>query len=83
MNGVRDYIDAFGDRLAHVHVHDNHGKWDEHLCLGRGKIDFRKIVRLLKEINYDRTVTFEVFTSRADAVHSREFFKRLWNKVNP
>ena len=81
MKGVRDYIDAFGDRLAHVHAHDNHGKWDEHLPLGRGKIDFRKVVRFLKEIDYDRTVTFEVFTSRADAVRSRELFKRQWNKV--
>ena len=82
VKGVKDYINEFGDRLVHVHVHDNHGKWDEHLPLGRGKIDFRKVVRLLKEINYDRTVTFEVFTSRADAVYSREFFKRQWNKVN-
>jgi sugar phosphate isomerase/epimerase len=83
LKGVRDYIDAFGDRLTHVHIHDNHGKWDEHLPLGSGKIDFRNVVRSLKEINYDRTITFEVFTSRTDAVHSREFFKRLWNKVNP
>jgi sugar phosphate isomerase/epimerase len=83
MKGVRDYINAFGGRLAHVHMHDNHGRWDEHLPLGRGKIDFRKVVRFLKEINYDRTVTFEVFTSRADAVRSRELFKKQWNKVNP
>jgi len=82
MKGVRDYVNTFGDRLVHVHIHDNHGRWDEHLPLGRGKIDFRKVVRLLKEIDYDRTVTFEVFTSRSDAVHSREFFKKLWNKVN-
>lgn len=82
MRGVRDYIDAFGDRLAHVHIHDNHGKHDEHLPLGMGKIDFRKVVRFLKETNYDKTITFEVFTSRADAVRSREFFKKQWNKVN-
>ena len=81
IKGVRDYLDAFGDRLAHVHMHDNHGKWDEHLPLGRGKIDVRKVVRLLKEFNYDRTVTFEVFTSPADAVRSRERFKNQWHKV--
>lgn len=82
MKGVRDYIDAFGDRLIHVHIHDNHGKEDEHLPLGMGKIDFRKVVRFLKEINYDKTITFEVFTSRADAVRSREFFKKQWNKIS-
>jgi sugar phosphate isomerase/epimerase len=82
MKGVRDYIDAFGDRLAHVHMHDNHGKQDEHLPLRRGKIDFGKVVRFLKEVNYERTITFEVFTSRADAVRSRDFLKRQWSKVN-
>ena len=82
IKGVREYIDAFGDRLVHVHMHDNHGKEDEHLPLGMGKIDFRKVARFLKEINYDKTITFEVFTSRADAVRSREFFKKQWNKIS-
>ncbi len=83
MKGVRDYIEAFGDRLAHVHLHDNHGKQDEHLSLGMGKIDLRKVVSFLKEANYDKTVTFEVFTSRADAVRSRELFKKQWSRTRP
>jgi sugar phosphate isomerase/epimerase len=81
MRGVRDYIAAFGDRLAHVHIHDNHGKQDEHLPLGKGKIDTRKVIRLLKDINYDRTITFEVFPSHADAVRSMRYFSKQWNKV--
>ena len=82
MEGVRSYIDAFAERLAHIHMHDNHGKWDEHLPLGAGKVDTRKVIRFLKEIDYDKTITFEVFTSCADAARSREFFKKQWNKVN-
>lgn len=81
MKGVRDYIDPFSDRLVHIHMHDNHGEYDEHLPLGMGKIDVRKVVRLLKEVDYDKTITFEVFTSRADAVRSRELFRKQWNKV--
>jgi sugar phosphate isomerase/epimerase len=81
MRGVRDYIDAFGDRLAHVHMHDNHGKQDEHLPLGKGKIDAREVIRLLKEVNYDRTITFEVFSSHVDAVRSMRSFNKQWNKV--
>ena len=81
MRGVRDYIDAFGDRLAHVHMHDNHGKQDEHLPLGKGKIDAREVIRLLKEVNYDRTITFEVFSSHVDAVRSMRSFSKQWNKV--
>ena len=81
MKGVKEYIDAFSDRLAHIHLHDNHGEQDEHLALGRGKIDLRKVVRFLGEIDYDKTITFEVFTSRPDAVRSRELFKKQWNKL--
>ena len=82
MKGVEDYIDAFQDRLVHTHLHDNHGKWDEHLPLGRGKINVRKVIKLLKEAHYERTTTFEVFTSHADAVRSREFFKKQWSKTS-
>jgi sugar phosphate isomerase/epimerase len=81
MKGVRSYIAAFAERLAHVHIHDNHGKQDEHLPLGKGKIDTREVIRLLKDINYDRTITFEVFSSRADAVRSMRYFSKQWNKV--
>ncbi len=81
MKGVKNYIDAFGDRLVHVHMHDNHGMQDEHLPLGRGKIDVRQVVKLLKATKYDKTVTFEVFTSRADAKHSRDLFKRQWSRT--
>jgi sugar phosphate isomerase/epimerase len=81
MKGVKTYIDAFGDRLAHVHLHDNHGKHDEHLALGTGKIALRKVVGYLKETHYDKTVTFEVFTSRADAVRSRESFRKQWSRT--
>ena len=78
MRGVRDYIDAFGDRLAHVHMHDNHGKQDEHLPLGAGKIDTRGVIRLLKEVDYDRTITFEVFSSYVDAARSMRYFNKQW-----
>ena len=80
MTGVKDYLDAFDDRLAHIHIHDNHGEQDEHLPLGDGKIDFKKVVKLLKEINYDKTITFEVFTSRSDAVRSMRYLKKLWDR---
>ena len=73
-------MDAFSDRLVHIHMHDNHGIQDEHLPLGEGKMDVRKVVKLLKEYSYGKTVTFEVFTSRADAARSKDLFRKLWEK---
>ena len=81
MKGVKEYLDTFNDRLVHIHIHDNHGKQDEHLPLGRGKIDFRKVAKLLKGYRYQGTMTFEVFTSRLEAARSRDFFRKLWEKA--
>ncbi len=79
--GIKSYLDGFSDKLMHIHIHDNHGVEDEHLPLGWGKIDFKRVVRWLKQLDYAKTVTFEVFTSNQDAVHSREYFRKLWNKT--
>ena len=80
MKGVKEYLDSFNDRLVHIHIHDNHGKQDEHLPLGHGKLDLRKVIKLLKEYGYDKTMTFEVFSSRLDAARSRDLFKKRWEK---
>ena len=78
MSRIKSYVTRFDERLVHLHIHDNHGEFDEHLPLGAGNINFKKVVKWLKQIDYSRTVTFEVFTSYRDAVRSREYFKKLW-----
>ena len=80
MKGVKSYMETFAERLVHVHLHDNHGMEDEHLPLGHGKINFKKVVAWLEEVSYSKTITFEVFTSHKDAVRSREYLKKLWIK---
>jgi sugar phosphate isomerase/epimerase len=40
--------------------------------IGEGLIDHEKTVRALKEIEYDRTVTLEVFTNIDDVKSSTE-----------
>lgn len=54
-------LEQFGSRIGHLHFSDNHGRRDEHLAVGRGSIDFADLVRRLKAIGYDDTITFEVF----------------------
>ncbi|HKZ45137.1 MAG TPA: sugar phosphate isomerase/epimerase [archaeon] len=81
MESIKSFITTFGNRIEHIHLHDNHGEYDEHLPIGNGKIDFPKVVRMLKKIGYSKTITFEVFTSKKDAVKSREKIKKLWKKI--
>lgn len=59
---VLEFIRTFPTRIAHIHASDNFGRDDNHLPIGAGTIDFPKIVKALKEIGYDGTVTFEIFS---------------------
>ncbi len=58
------FIEHCAGRIAHVHVHDNHGgtsvKDDLHLALGEGIVDYRAIISSLLRSGYDSTITMEV-----------------------
>jgi sugar phosphate isomerase/epimerase len=79
MKSVLNYINTFGDKIIHIHWHDNHGTKDEHLPIGEGLVDHEKAVRALKDINYDRTITLEVFTNSNDAKSSADKLKIIWS----
>lgn len=77
MDGVKELFFAFKNKLEHVHVHDNHGIEDEHLPLGVAGFDYALFAKMLKNMKYNKTVTFEIFTKDDDLVKlSLEKFKR-------
>jgi sugar phosphate isomerase/epimerase len=78
MKSVLDYISIFKDRIVHIHWHDNHGMKDEHLAIGEGLVDHRKAVKALKDINYDGTITLEVFSSIDDAKLSADKLRTMF-----
>jgi sugar phosphate isomerase/epimerase len=61
-----DFIKTFPDRIEHIHANDNLGKDDNHLPVGAGTIDFREIIKAIKGIGYDKTITLEVFSRDKD-----------------
>jgi sugar phosphate isomerase/epimerase len=73
---VPGLLDAFGDRLAHVH--DNSGYRDEHLPLGAGTVDWPDTVRRLRATGYDGTVTLEVFSEEIELVRLSTRLWRSW-----
>ena len=76
-----DFIKTFHTRLKHVHVHDNNAGKDLHLPVGCGTIDWKRVIRLLKEY-YDETITLEVFSRDRDYVLlSKEKFIKLWSEL--
>ena len=54
---IDEMIDTFGKRIKNIHIHDNNGDKDEHLTIGTGSIDFRKVLKKLKF--YDRNYVIE------------------------
>ena len=68
-DGGRTYLEALGDRLGLVHVHDNHGghgkEGDEHLPFGKGTIRLERDVLALKS-RYEGRATLEIFKGIPD-----------------
>lgn len=77
-----EFVERFPDRIRHVHVSDNFGKEDDHLPLGAGTIYFPDIIKALKKIGYDDTVTLEVFSNDRDYLGiSRDKLAALFSRL--
>lgn len=46
---VLGWVQKLGARITYVHLHDNHGVWDEHLPLGQGNIPLMDVLGTLEE----------------------------------
>ena len=49
----------FGEKIRHLHVHDNMGDRDAHMGLGMGNLDYKAIIEEVKRNNPDVTYTIE------------------------
>ena len=56
---IYDFFERLPERIVHAHLHDNHGKTDEHLGLGDGNIDWLIIVRAFRKIGFKGTLVIE------------------------
>jgi sugar phosphate isomerase/epimerase len=80
-DNLADWLDALGPCLAHLHLHDNDGSFDQHRGPGQGEIPFDALLAYLADNGLRPTVTFEPHTEAAfEAVlafaRSTPFFQR-------
>ena len=73
-SGAVNMIYALGERLQALHIHDNNKIRDCHQIPFSMTLDFRQIVKALKEINYKGYLTLEA-DSYLDAFNSDNVFK--------
>jgi fructoselysine 3-epimerase len=74
-------IHLLGDRIWNLHVEDIPGRKHYHMIPGEGTMPWEKIVGALREINYQKFLTVELYTQTEDpqtaAQKSHEFLNRL------
>jgi sugar phosphate isomerase/epimerase len=57
--GTENFLMEFSDKIVHIHAHDNDGKRDQHLGLGRGTVNWKNFADLVKKIPGDCIITAE------------------------
>lgn len=75
---IDDFLDHVG-RFANIHIHDNMGEKDQHLPLGDGNIDWRKVFDSLS--SYNGNFVLEMDRGMGDAMKSLDFLRNLGIKV--
>lgn len=72
------WLDVLGGHVSHLHLHDNDGSADQHLAMGRGRVDFKRIFsRLPQDPEKRPSVTLEPHAG-ADLRPSLEYLAAVW-----
>jgi sugar phosphate isomerase/epimerase len=61
-------IKRFGEKIVHIHAHDNDGKQDLHLGIGYGTINWRKFANSIKGSGFNGSVIVESYHNIDESV---------------
>jgi sugar phosphate isomerase/epimerase len=76
--GAEEGIRLLKENIRHIHLHDNHGKTDDHLPVGDGNYDFSGFIEFFNKFSH--IITLEVVDISKDpqpTLRSRENFQKL------
>ncbi len=69
---IEEWFEIWSPYIYEFHLHDNNGVYDEHLAIGKGKIDFKRILNL----HIAEVLTIEN-TNKSDLIYSYNKLKEL------
>lgn len=78
-SSVEDFISMFADKIVYSHLHDNCGKEDLHMPLGKGNMPIEKIMKKLLQTNV-KYLVLEIHSSIEEMVKSKEFVEKILEK---
>ena len=59
---IEPFFNLLADKMVHMHASDNDGSDDQHLGIGKGKIDYEWFKQTVNKIGYDKSVIIESIT---------------------
>lgn len=65
---IDSFVTHLGDKIVHIHAHDNDGKSDQHLGVCWGTIDWKNVARMLRAISYDGIVVIESLKNTDESI---------------
>ena len=68
------FIEQFGHKIKHVHVSDNFGETDQHLPLGEGNINWRRVIDALSNADYHGWLVIESYEKMTQSI---DYLKNL------
>jgi len=72
------WLEGLGSYIGQLHLHDNHGRNDEHLPLGQGNIDFKHLFAYLISIDLPRPIITLEPHREEDLWPSLEYLATVW-----
>mgnify|MGYP002626982144 CR=1 FL=1 len=73
---VTDWIKAYGNKLYHMHIHNNFRENDDHSNLENGTLNYKDIFSCIRENNICPSYVFEMFTEE-DIRKSLAYYKKI------
>lgn len=73
---IDEYVRHLGTYFCDIHLSDFDGRAD-HLPIGKGKVNFERILTCVKDIGYDGLLTLELSPSHSDIGDIRESRRRI------
>lgn len=77
---IAEAIIKLRKHIINIHLHDNDGSFDQHKIPGEGTINFKPIMKALKEINYNALITLETQSAK-DPDKSAQDAKNVTEKL--
>jgi sugar phosphate isomerase/epimerase len=81
--GTPPFVRAFPDRIHSAQLSDNRGRVDEHMTIGEGTIDFRRVLGALRRVRFAGPLIIELFDVPKKLVSHRRLLALMAENGGP